>query len=75
MVRRRIARIGLLDAEVSWPQIAAKRRREAERIEQQLRQAFELVGADGEAAAAVGELVERWSSPGKARERSAMWSA
>ena len=59
MVRRRKSGSGLPMPKVSAPQTAAKRVREAERVEQTQRKPFELVGADREAESAAGERIER----------------
>ena len=52
-------RIGLLHAERVLAADRGEALRKAERVEQPQRQPFELVGADREAAAARGQLVER----------------
>ena len=67
-------RVGLLHAE----SVLSADRREAvgeiELFEQQHRQPFELVGADGETGAARRERSSASVNPGKGRERSAMCS-
>jgi hypothetical protein len=68
--------VGLLHAEGVLAADRGKAWGEAERFQQEPRQALELVGADREAAAACGEAVELPASrPGNGCERSAMWTA
>ena len=59
MVWCRMAGSGLATPNVSAPQIAAKRARQVQPVEQQLRQPFELVGADRKAIAAAFEVIQR----------------
>ena len=68
-------RVGLLNAEGVLAADRGKAPGQAERIEQQPRQAFELVGADREAAAAAARRSSAASRPGNGCERSAIWAA